>query len=108
MPAKRCAARLVRTENAPMEPLLNIANLLYLAAYFVRDVLWLRLLSFVGASCLMLYFYAQPQPFMQVVYWNLAFAGLNLYWIARLALERSPWTRGVLARAGDGFGTSGR
>lgn len=84
-----------------MDPLLSIANLLYLVAYFVRDVLWLRLLSLVGASCLMLYFYVQPQPFMQVVYWNLLFVGLNLYWIGRLALERSPCTKGSLARIGS-------
>ncbi len=84
-----------------MDPLLNIANLLYLAAYFVRDVLWLRLLSLVGAGCLMLYFYAQPQPFMQVVYWNLVFAGLNVYWIGRLALERASWARRRFARPGE-------
>lgn len=84
-----------------MDPLLNIANLLYLSAYFVRDILWLRLLSLVGATCLMLYFYVQPQPFMQVVYWNLLFVGINLYWVGRLALERVRGTKRTLARIKD-------
>ncbi|MGH6886210.1 MAG: cyclic nucleotide-binding domain-containing protein, partial [Geminicoccales bacterium] len=56
----------------------------------VRDILWLRALTVVAAFCLIPYFYLQPEPLTTPIYWNLAFAALNLYWIARLLLERRP------------------
>ncbi len=72
------------------ELLIHAANVLYLFAFMVRDILWLRILTVVAASCLIPYFYFQPVPLMTAVYWNLAFTALNLFWIARLFLERRP------------------
>jgi hypothetical protein len=43
----------------PIDLLIHVANVLYLVAYMVRDVLWLRILTVVGAFCLM-NFRAQP------------------------------------------------
>ena len=71
-----------------MEYFINIANILYLLSYFVRDMLWLRVLSVIAASFLTLYFYLRPDPVMTAVYWNLFFIALNVYWVVRLALER--------------------
>jgi hypothetical protein len=56
----------------------------------VRDILWLRILTVIAASCLIPYFYFQPVPLMTPIYWNLTFTALNTFWIVRLFLERRP------------------
>jgi len=38
------------------ELLIHAANLLYLFAFMVRDILWLRILTVVAAVCLIPYF----------------------------------------------------
>ena len=76
--------------NFQVEILIHAANVLYLFAYMVRDILWLRILTVIAASCLVPYFYLQPTPLMTAIYWNLAFTALNLWWIVRLFLERRP------------------
>lgn len=70
--------------------LIHAANVLYLFAFIMRDILWLRILSVVAAACLIPYFYFRPEPLMTPIYWNLVFAALNIYWICRLLLERRP------------------
>ena len=74
----------------PFELLIHGANVLYLFAFMVRDILWLRILTVIAASCLLPYFYFRPEPLMAPIYWNLAFTTLNLFWIVRLLLERRP------------------
>lgn len=70
--------------------LVHAANLLYLFAFMVRDILWLRVLTVVGSFCLIAYFYFQPVPLITPIYWNIVFTALNAYWIVRLLLERRP------------------
>jgi CRP-like cAMP-binding protein len=70
--------------------LIHAANILYLFAFMVRDILWLRVITVVAAVCLIPYYYSRPVPMMAPVYWNLVFMVLNLYWIFRLLLERAP------------------
>ena len=72
------------------ELLIHAANVLYLFAFMLRDILWLRILTVVAASCLIPYFYFRPDPLMAPIYWNLAFTALNIFWIVRLLLERRP------------------
>ena len=72
------------------ELLIHAANVLYLFAFMVRDILWLRVLTVVAATCLIPYFYFRPEPLMAPIYWNLAFTALNIFWIGRLLLERRP------------------
>jgi hypothetical protein len=72
--------------------LIHAANVLYLFAFMVRDILWFRMLAVVAAACLIPYFYLQPEPLMASIYWNLAFTAMNLYWICRVLLERRPVT----------------
>ena len=67
-----------------METLVYIANVLYLASYFVQDMLRLRVLTVFAAACLIGYFYLQPAPMMTVVYWNLFFVALNIVQIGRI------------------------
>lgn len=70
--------------------LIHVANVLYLFAFMVRDILWLRILTVIAASCIIPYFYFQPVPLMTPIYWNLTFTALNTFWIVRLFLERRP------------------
>ena len=44
-----------------MDYLVHIANLLYLASYVMRDLIRLRVLTVVAASCLIPYLYLQPK-----------------------------------------------
>ena len=71
-----------------MDALILAANLLYVACYFMTDVLRLRALSVVAASCLACYFSSLPEPLWQVVGWNLFFIALNLVQIARALRSR--------------------
>jgi hypothetical protein len=71
-----------------MELLIYFANMLYLVAYAVRDILHLRMLTIVATCCLAVYFYNQPQPMMTVVYWNVFFLLLNAVQLGRLYWER--------------------
>jgi len=57
---------------------------MYVAAYFMSDLLRLRVLTVTAASCLAIYFYCQPEPMLTVAAWNLFFVTLNLVQIARL------------------------
>jgi hypothetical protein len=71
-----------------MDPLVNLANILYVVAYFTTDMLRLRLLTLVAAACLAIYFLNQPVPLLNVVAWNCAFMLLNLWQLARIAASR--------------------
>jgi hypothetical protein len=71
-----------------MEMLIYFANILYLAAYAVKDMMHLRLLTIVATSCLAVYFYNQTQPMMTVVYWNIFFLVLNVIQLGRIYRER--------------------
>jgi hypothetical protein len=73
-----------------LEILIHVANALYLFAFLVRDILWLRILTIAASVFLLPYFYLQPTPLMTPIYWNLAFTSLNIFWIVRLLLERRP------------------
>lgn len=76
--------------SIPPDYLIHAANVLYLFAYLVRDILWLRILTVFAATLLMAYFWVQPELGMTPIYWNLVFTSLNLFWIVRLYLERRP------------------
>lgn len=71
-----------------MDILINAANVLYVIAYFTLDMLRLRFLTVIAATCLAVYFYCQPVPMLNVVAWNVFFILLNLAQIARLILAR--------------------
>ena len=73
-----------------MEALIHSANIIYLVSYTMREILWLRIFTVIAATCLIFYFYLQPEPLLTPIYWNLVFIVLNIYWIVRLLLERRP------------------
>jgi len=70
--------------------LVHVANVLYLFSYLARDILWLRILTVVAASCLIPYFWLRPEPLVAPIAWNVIFTAINLVQIVRLLLERRP------------------
>lgn len=79
-----------------MDLLIYLANTLYLAAYFVRDMLLLRLFSLLAALSLVGYFATRTEVLAEVIAWNLVFATLNVVQLVRLA---GPRTRRLRRRA---------
>jgi CRP-like cAMP-binding protein len=69
---------------------LHAGNILYLAAYLVRDVLWLRVLTVVGTLSLIAFYWLQPQPLYGPIAWCSLFTLVNIVQIALLVLERRP------------------
>ena len=67
-----------------MDILINVANILYVVAYFTTNMLRLRVLTLVAAACLALYFATRPEPLWTVVGWNIFFLVLNLWQVATL------------------------
>ena len=73
--------------------ILNVANILYLASYTVRDILWLRILSVIAMLLLGGCYFecAKTEPvWWNAFYWQLAFLLINLIQIAILIQERRP------------------
>jgi hypothetical protein len=77
-------------ETGTMEFMIYVANGMYVASYFMKDILRLRILSVLAASCLIAYFYCRAEPMMTVVYWNLFFVGVNTFQVARIFWTRVP------------------
>ena len=73
-----------------MDALINLANILYVIAYFTLDMLRLRLLTATATTCLAVYFFCQPVPMLNIVAWNVFFVCLNLTQIVRLLFARKP------------------
>jgi hypothetical protein len=72
-----------------MDLLINIANVIYVVAYFTTNMLRMRILTMIAATCLIIYFATRPEPLWTVVGWNVFFLCLNLMQVARLALART-------------------
>jgi hypothetical protein len=69
---------------------ITLANVLYLASYSVRDILWLRILTVVASVLLIPYYLFQSVPLTAAIWWNVVFIAINGYWIIRLIIERRP------------------
>ena len=76
------------TGSVLLDNLLNLANVLYLLSYTVRDMLRLRLFTIIAASCLVVFFWRQPEPLWPAILWNMFFIVLNLVWTIRLVRRR--------------------
>ncbi|MEM9634617.1 MAG: cyclic nucleotide-binding domain-containing protein [Pseudomonadota bacterium] len=73
-----------------LDALVTVANVIYLCSYAVRDILWLRILTVVGATMLLPYYYLQVDPLWAAITWNAIFIAINIFWIVRLLLDRRP------------------
>ena len=70
--------------------LVNFSNIVFLAAYSVRNVLWLRILAIVGEGMTLPYYYYQDEKLWPPIYWGVAFMIVNAVRIVGMALERRP------------------
>ena len=69
---------------------IHAANILLLAAYSVRDILWLRVFA-VGSSVIaMPYFLLQQTPLWAAFGWSVVFTAINVLQMSRLLAERRP------------------
>jgi Cyclic nucleotide-binding domain len=69
---------------------IHAANILLLAAYSVRDILWLRLFAVASSLAAIPYFVFQPTPLWAPISWSAVFAAINLFQSWRLFVERRP------------------
>ena len=69
---------------------IHVANILLLAAYSVRDILWLRLFAVASSLAAIPYFLFQPTPLWAAFGWSVLFTGINIFQAWRLVLERRP------------------
>jgi len=69
---------------------IHAANILLLAAYSIRDILWLRLFAVMSSVAAMPYFLLQPEPLWAAFAWSILFTLINLYQSWRLFIERRP------------------
>jgi hypothetical protein len=72
--------------------LINIANLLILVAFAVRDVLLLRFLFLAGSVFAIGYYYLQSPPLWVAIAWTVLYCAIHAFWIVRIAMERRPVT----------------
>jgi hypothetical protein len=76
---------------ASMDVMLHIANVLFLLAYLVRDILWLRIITVIAtASLIPYYFCCAVSPLYGPILWNSLFISVNLVQIVLLILEKRP------------------
>ena len=68
----------------------HLASILTMAAYLLKDILWLRLLTILSCFAGIAFNYFVPAtPLYSVIYWNLLFAAINIAQIAILIRERT-------------------
>lgn len=69
---------------------INIANLLILAAFAVRDVLLLRSLFLAGSVFALGFYYLQSPPLWDAIGWTVVYCVIHAYCIVRIIMERRP------------------
>ena len=73
-----------------MDYVMHAANVLLLAAYIARDILWLRVLAVLSSLVALPYFLLQPTPLWEAVGWSVVLTAVNVFQISRLMTERRP------------------
>ena len=68
----------------------HLASILTMAAYLLKDILWLRLLTILSCFAGIAFNYFVPAtPLWSVIYWNVLFAAINIVQIAIIIRERT-------------------
>ena len=70
--------------------LVNLSNVIFLAAFSVRDVLHLRLLSIVAYLVILPFYYLQQDTLWPSIFWGMTFIAVNVARVIILLLERRP------------------
>jgi hypothetical protein len=67
---------------------IHAANVLYLASFLGRDMLWLRTLTCAGLVLGLMFFTCRSEPLYGPAVWHVAFLGINGYQIIAIVRER--------------------
>ena len=68
----------------------NLVNLIFVGAYWVKDVLWLRLLSIVGSLMIIPYYLLQTEPLWTPTMWSCVFISIHATRAWGIVKERRP------------------
>lgn len=71
---------------------LNVANVLYVVCYLVKDVLLLRILAVAAMLAIIPYYWLHHSngPMFEPLVWNGVFMAINVFWIVMIFRERQP------------------
>lgn len=68
---------------------LNVANVVYVICYLVKDVLLLRILAVAAMLTIIPYYFMHhSEPMYEPLAWNGLFMAINLFWIVMIFRER--------------------
>src|SRR6266436_9645334 len=68
----------------------HLASILTMAAYLLKDILWLRLLTILSCFAGIAFNYFVPATTLwTIIYWNVLFAAINIVQCAIIIRERS-------------------
>jgi hypothetical protein len=68
----------------------NLANLIFLGAYWVKDILWLRLLVMVGSLVVIPYYLLRAEPLWTPTMWSCVFISIHAVRAWGIVKERRP------------------
>ncbi len=68
----------------------NLANLIFISAYWVKDILKLRLLSIVGSLVVIPYYLIRSEPLWTPMFWSCVFIGIHSVRAWGIIRERPP------------------
>ena len=69
---------------------INVANLIFLGAYLVKDILWLRILSIAGSVVILPYYYFQIETLWAPIAWTFAYMVIHGVRTWGIIQERRP------------------
>ncbi len=68
----------------------NVANLIFVSAYWVKDILWLRLLAILGSLLVIPYYLLQKDPLWTPMMWSCVFISIHATRVWGIVKERRP------------------
>jgi Cyclic nucleotide-binding domain len=68
----------------------NMANLIFIGAYLVKDILWLRLLSILGSLVVIPFYLLQSEPLWTPTIWSCVFISIHATRAWGIVKERRP------------------
>jgi hypothetical protein len=74
----------------------NLSNVIFIGAYWVKDILWLRLLAMIGSLVIIPYYLFQAEPLWTPTIWSCVFISIHATRAWGIFKERRP-----LAFTGD-------
>jgi hypothetical protein len=74
----------------PLNVLDHLVNLIFVGAYWVKDVLWLRLLSIIGSLMIIPYYLLQKEPLWTPAIWSCIFISIHVTRAWGILKERRP------------------